>query len=139
MREIKFRAWEIAKKRMLTGDQIEISFTGSSFGVYHLGESPGCLGDEEDFELDQYTGIKDKSGVEIYDGDKVSDEHGRIMQIVWCEDADEYTRKHFARWELKLLSSTEKWARNFEYADLYSWFSYSTDCLRVEVIGNIHE
>ena len=60
MREIKFRAWHINLKMMLPNIQNHIGNDGWGFG--HL------IKDANVYVM-QYAGIKDKNGVEIYEGD----------------------------------------------------------------------
>ena len=63
MREIKFRAWDKKKRTMLWDDDFVIS----------EGKPVSVFGGEMDFRIDgilmQYTGLKDKNGKEIYEGD----------------------------------------------------------------------
>jgi len=63
MREIKFRAWDKEKKVMLF--MSDGSF--SNHRIWWL-ETNDC---QDRYILMQFTGLKDKNGKEIYEGDKV--------------------------------------------------------------------
>lgn len=75
MREIKFRAWEEASKRMLDWDYFQ-SIGYDAF--FYNGKNP--------LVRMQFTGLHDKNGKEIYEGDIVKcldGQEGFITQIVW--------------------------------------------------------
>ena len=67
-REIKFRVYDYDSKKMryLNGNHDFICFDGKGNGYYHNMQTG--LG-EWFSELMQYTGLHDKNGVEIYEGD----------------------------------------------------------------------
>lgn len=75
MREIKFRVYHKPdKKRILPENSgLWLDFDGEIYHQFHGEEAPYPV-DPNDFELMQYTGLKDMDGREIYEGDVVQDE-----------------------------------------------------------------
>ena len=78
MREIKFRAWDKENKVMQT------PFDLSSNPKYWCKKL-------KDFPLMQYTGLKDKNGKEIYEGDIIKifgSSPNHIEEIEWVDNGD---------------------------------------------------
>lgn len=69
MREIKFRAWDKDAKKMFEAGYMypAINFGGSVFDRQD-GEEQSL---DEQIVLMEYTGLKDKNGKEIYEGDVI--------------------------------------------------------------------
>jgi uncharacterized phage protein (TIGR01671 family) len=76
MREIKFRAW-----RGGDGGCMEFGHYVADHGNINWFDLSKSVG--KDLILMQYTGLKDKSGKEIYDGDIFKDMDGSLAVVEW--------------------------------------------------------
>jgi len=122
MREIKFRAW--AKKDKIMVEDIELG----KFDDGYVLDAVDCKNDTyiDDFEWMQYTGLKDKKGKEIYEGDICKfncdwdgrDWKGVVGQVMFYESRFELTDKN---------------------GDSYVGLGRIYGPFNIEIIGNIYE
>lgn len=86
MRDIKFRVWDKELKLMhICGENIHdnIFFNKNNIAQYYNLQN-GC-GSPTTYELMQYTGLKDKNGKEIYEGDIVKYEKFYVYDFDYDE------------------------------------------------------
>ena len=112
MREIKFRFWNGYEIKPVRA----INFNSDFYEDDH-----SHISDVEDIEkspfLMQYTGLKDKNGKEIYEGDIVKLSNGKVSQISYVYDG----------W----------WFDGYDNDII--WEDRKNDFRHIEVIGNIYE
>lgn len=131
MREIKFRAWDTLGHHWV--DVFDLHQDEQSLKAGEYVQSTGndvwdVRLNQKDYVLMQYTGLKDKNGVEIYEGDILKREVGHIDH--WDEGQPVFTRE----WK---NSAVVYRAPSFKM-DASITIDYINE-KEVEVIGNIYD
>lgn len=131
MREVKFRAWDKEYQEMKYN--AEQAYDGC--GQLHAIDCFGQLLEEENYKVMQYTGLKDKNGKEIYEGDIVK----------YCPNYRAFLAVDEIRNEIKrgvvVWNEQGFYAIDDNYPSNKDYMSYPVPMLigGLEVIGNIYE
>lgn len=125
-REIKFRAWLKEEKKIVNIETMHFTEKWIGYHIFYEEEKKKKFefSDSENFELMQYTGIKDKNDVEIYEGDIV------LIRI------DKTNILHKTVVKFKHGAFIADIIGNNDYIYLFH-FGFNKDDF--EVIGNIYE
>ena len=124
MREFKFRFWSEADKKYFTNISLQLATDLWIVIQDEDGFPKAAITDyDEEYVIEQYTGVKDENGKEIYEGDILFDDfNNEIGYVVWNEDD--------LRYEICFYDS--------EYVDVYEILdkNYANG---LKIVGNLHD
>ncbi|MGV0921882.1 YopX family protein [Empedobacter falsenii] len=125
MREILFRGQRIDNGEWVYG--YYAVFTGKNI-IYVDWKAYEVMPES----VDQYTGLKDKNGNKIFEGDFVIDNDGNKTVIVWI--------KEWSMLGCMFLEEFEKYQLNgISELDESMFWTFPIENNLIEIIGNIHE
>ena len=124
MKDIKFRAWDIAAKKMRVVTQL--FFEDGDLTQVNT-KTSGWLNAKDEVVLVQFTGLTDKNGKEIYEGDivrggELEGDHGSVVYEIAYNEGGDYPAFDLKGWRGETNGIC------FFINDAY-----------IEVIGNIYE
>ena len=126
MRKIKFRAWDKVKKEMVSHDKLFRLDCSNEFPFIPLLENG--YADRGPFTFDveimQCTGLKDRNGVDIYEGDIIRTAWPDLLSVVTWDDEC-----------ARFIGFTIEHERRIVYVGMVDKNNKSA----VEIVGNIYE
>lgn len=117
----RYRAWLKKDKEMI--DVEEIHFNNGKLDF--IGDAITWMCKNNDFVLMQSTGLTDKNGKEIFEGDilKVTDKHSWLEVVSYSEEKSMFVSKE--------INS------KVEISENSLWDLFIVNLFRIEIIGNI--
>jgi uncharacterized phage protein (TIGR01671 family) len=145
MRTIKFRAWDVRNKEMYMVSKLNFRENYDVFRVFgkHHNKNDFHIENPDDTILMQFTGLKDKNGKEIYEGDIVrwddcsGGKYWRIAEVSFNPDI-QFKIIYFNIRGLKKFNMKNS-KLNEGYIFHFGSFIYKDTHNYLEIIGNIYE
>ena len=122
MQEVLFQAWHKKRKRMYSLVEFRCDEKGVHvFAVSNSYDGPWFGVTTKDVELRQFTGLKDRNGNKIFEGDilKMGDATAKV--VFWGKPPE---------FGLDFYHNEDAWCEDWNLSD---------DSTRMEIVGNIYE
>ena len=119
MREIKFIAWDLVNLEMV--EVLEIDFGERCLTVMSNKYDEVQCRFLRDFKLMQYTGLKDKNGIEVFEGDVIEETDEELLTIAQVKWNQKSAMFELHECRLPLIGSDDG------------------EALGCKVVGNIYE
>lgn len=131
MRELKLRAWIKEKNKMC---QVHSIHMGTKKVIVSIAMGNRSLQFEQ-VELMQYTGLKDKNGKEIYEGDVVESATMKYSVGETIKGVVKYADK----WATFYLAIKNRHGVGIALDSVHAWYYDEDGEISVEIIGNRFE
>lgn len=134
MRKLEFRAWWKDTKRFLDGDEWYMTCSGAKY--LHCAVMPYK---DDNFIIEQYTGLKDRYGQKIFEGDIVE----AMIDGVWGTGKNSVSFGK-VKWKLEVVYNDIRYMDVFRVIGSKNspdriYYLFDKELSELEVIGNIHK
>lgn len=132
MREIKFRAWHKIQKRIFD----VYGFDKDNVYEESLNDYLETVHHRSKCDLSQFTGLQDRAGKDVYEGDILENYHKEKYEIIYGVNKTQIVRQNNSQTRKKFLSSGfyEK-----QIGQDINAYVELCDCKWGVIIGNIYE